>query len=194
LAVASIELIGMTGDQRGSRVVADRPRGFADGQRLVDDVRRPGDAQQRTALGASGVGFDDDSGIGGAAGDQARRRQVQYRMQGVADADIECAGFTGQDDRSIAHSGVRPEECQNRAHRDDDGRQDAACDERERLCAHRIVQHADVSAQQRVLHPAHQKSITADLQPGCRLTSHDPPAPSLTALGGMAFHRFRFGS
>ncbi len=119
------------------------------------------------------------------------RRQVQDRMQCVADADIECAGFTGHDDRGIAHRGVRPEERQDRAHRDDDGRQNAARDERERLCPHRIVQHADVSAQQRVLHPAHQKSVPADLQPGRRLTSHNPPAPSLVALRCTAFHQFR---
>ena len=116
--------------------------------------------------------------------------RVQDGVQCVADADIERTGVTGHDDRGVAQPGIRPEERQDRAHRDHDDRQHAARDERKRLCPHRIVQHADVATQQRVFHPAHQKSIPADLQPGCRLTSHIPPAPSLMALGGMAFHQF----
>ncbi len=142
----------------------------------------------RLALSISAASDDFRARV--AAGDQARRRQIQDGMQGVTHADVQCAGLAGHDDRRIAQPGVRPQERQNGAHRDHDNRQYAPCDERKRLCPHRIVQHADVSAQQRVLHPAYQKSIPADLQPGCRLTSHTPPAPSLTAVEGPAFHQF----
>src|SRR5215213_483725 len=52
------------------------------------------------------------------------------------------------------------------------------------------MQHADVSPQQRVLHPAHQESVPADLKPGCRLTSHTPPVPSLRRSGAWPFTDF----
>ncbi len=49
-------------------------------------------------LGVDDRRFTDDFGIGGVAGNQPGRRQVEHRMHGVADPDVQRTRLTSHDD------------------------------------------------------------------------------------------------
>ena len=85
-------------------------------------------------------------------------------MHDVADPHVKRAGVAHHDDRCAAERARWPKERQNCARGNDDDRKDDTGNQRKRLRAKRIIEHPEVAAHQRVLHPAQQESISADMQ------------------------------
>ena len=130
------------------------------GQRLGDDGRRTRNAQQRSALGAVDVGSLTTRGF--AALPAIKRADAKFKT-GCNVSPTRTYSAPDSRDMTIAASptavfGRRNARTAHTAMTMAARTQPAM--NAKRLCPHRIVQHADVSAQQRVLHPAHKKSDT----------------------------------
>ncbi len=97
--------------------------------------------------------------------DQPGRGQIQHRMQRFTQPDVERPRLTLHHDRCRLRAGLRTHQGQHQASGQHDHREYQACRQRLQRRAHRFVDGAKVSAQQRALDAPPQESMPADLQP-----------------------------
>jgi hypothetical protein len=91
-------------------------------------------------------------------------------MPGVAYLHVQRPGVLAHDDPRLTEIWVRSQPAPQPTSRHGERRQHAADRERRRVRPQRFVRGVKVAAQQCALDATQQESVTADLQPGCRLT------------------------